>query len=60
MKKLYIILILVSFSYTACKKDEFLTEKPKDALYADNLFQSYSGFRLAVNALLDWPRQERS
>ncbi|EOR95238.1 putative outer membrane protein [Arcticibacter svalbardensis MN12-7] len=60
MKKLYIIAILLTFTYTSCKEDVFLTEKPQDALYADNLFESYDGFRLAVNALLDWPRQERS
>lgn len=51
--------IIMAISFAACKKD-FLTEKPKDAIYAENLYTSYSGFRLAVNALLDFPRQERA
>jgi starch-binding outer membrane protein, SusD/RagB family len=60
MKKLYILVLILACTYTSCKEDEFLSEKPKDALYADNLYASYEGFRLAVNALLDFPRQERS
>ncbi len=60
MKKLYIILLLIAGSYTSCKEQEFLKEEPLDALYAENLFITYDGFRLAVNALLDFPRQERS
>ncbi|WP_134087956.1 RagB/SusD family nutrient uptake outer membrane protein [Olivibacter sp. XZL3] len=45
---------------TACNEAEFLKEKPKDAIYSENLFVNYSGFRMAVNALLDFPRQERA
>lgn len=60
MKKLYIILLLMAGTYTSCKEQEFLKEEPLDALYAENLFITYDGFRLAVNALLDFPRQERS
>lgn len=59
MKKKYIIAFLLACIFTSCKKD-FLVEQPKDAIYAENLFGNYDGFRLAVNALLDFPRQERS
>ncbi|HUH32585.1 MAG TPA: RagB/SusD family nutrient uptake outer membrane protein [Daejeonella sp.] len=60
MKKYYIILLLLACTYTSCKEQEFLKEEPKDNFYADNLFEKYEGFKLAVNGLLDFPRQERS
>jgi len=61
MKQLTIILscLLTAMLLGSCKK-EFLEEKPKDATYAENLYTNYDGFRLAVNALLDFPRQERA
>ncbi|ANI90727.1 hypothetical protein A9P82_10145 [Arachidicoccus ginsenosidimutans] len=61
MKNLSILILFVLVlcaSFAGCSKD-FLTEHPKDAIYADNLYVNYDGFRLAVNALLDFPRQER-
>lgn len=60
MKKKYIVALLLACAFTSCKEEAFLTEKPNDALYSENLFTSYDGFKLATNALLDWPRQERS
>lgn len=53
-------LVLLSLCLAACNEAEFLKEKPRDAIYAENLFVNYSGFRMAVNALLDFPRQERA
>jgi len=46
--------------FSSCKEDTFLKEEPKANFYADNLFGKYEGFRLAVNGLLDFPRQERA
>lgn len=60
MKKIYIILFFLACMYTSCKEADFLKEGPKDNFYADNLFGKYEGFKLAVNALLDFPRQERA
>lgn len=62
MKK-YFIILLAAFLITvikSCKEADFLREDPKDAIYAENLYVNYSGFRMAVNALLDFPRQERA
>lgn len=61
MQKIFIsilLLLMANLALTGCSKD-FLTEHPKDAIYADNLYVNYAGFRMAVNALLDFPRQER-
>lgn len=60
MKKIYIAFLFLVISFASCNEAEFLKEEPKDNFYADNLFSKYEGFRLAVNALLDFPRQERA
>lgn len=61
IKRIYILSILITTtSLVACNEAEFLREDPRDAIYAENLFIDYSGFRMAVNALLDFPRQERA
>lgn len=60
MKKIYIVFLSLSLAFSSCNEAEFLKEEPQDNIYADNLFTKYEGFRLAVNALLDFPRQERA
>ncbi len=58
--KIYITLMAASLLWTGCNEHDFLKERPRDAIYAENLFVDYNGFRMAVNALLDFPRQERA
>ena len=62
MKNIAKIFVFVLFLQLiqGCNEKEFLQEAPKDATYADNLFLSYDGFLLAKNALLAFPRKERS
>ena len=60
MKNLIYIFSLVAFITISCDEEKFLTEEPKDELYADNLYESYQGFRIGVNALLDFVRETRS
>jgi len=60
MKKIYIAFLSLALAFSSCNEAEFLKEEPQDNIYADNLFTKYEGFRLAVNALLDFPRQERA
>ncbi|MBD1425653.1 RagB/SusD family nutrient uptake outer membrane protein [Sphingobacterium arenae] len=55
--KLFILLTLTVM--TAGCSDSFLDEIAKDETYADNLYTDLNGFRLAKNALLHFPRQER-
>lgn len=35
----------------SCNEEEFLSEKPRDSIFADNLFNSYSGFESGMNAV---------
>ncbi|KEO72687.1 RagB/SusD family nutrient uptake outer membrane protein [Anditalea andensis] len=58
-KSIYIFMILIFCLTIGCVEEDFLQEDPRDNLYADNLFESYQGFRLATNALLDFVRDER-
>ena len=62
MKNIVKIVVLVLFLQLlqGCNEKEFLMEGPKDETYADNLFLNYDGFTLAKNALLAFPRKERS
>ncbi|RGX87306.1 RagB/SusD family nutrient uptake outer membrane protein [Bacteroides intestinalis] len=59
MKKISFIILSFITILTGCNEDKFLKESPKDQVYADNLFDTYTGFQLAKNALLEFPRQER-
>lgn len=43
---------------TSCS-DDFLTEKPRDTLFADNLFVNRDGFQQGLNAIYALARQER-
>ena len=51
----FICIILV---FQACK-DDFLTEYPKDKIYADNLLQNYDGFVNMMNGIYGWVRAEK-
>ncbi len=53
-------IILVGFFASSCNEEEFLTENPKDAIYAENLYNRYSGFKLALNALNRFVAEERA
>ena len=44
---------------TSCS-DDFLVEEPKDALFADNLFENRDGFQQGLNAVYAYARQERT
>ncbi len=57
--KISVFVLLATFILSNCS-DDFLQEVPKDETYADNLFTDYNGFKLAKNALLNFPRIERS
>ena len=59
MKKvLYIFLTLVFLGASqGCKKD-FLTEEPRDDIYAENLFVDYGGFKTMLVALQGMMRHE--
>jgi hypothetical protein len=48
---------LVAFA-TSCSED-FLIEEPKDALFADNLFENRDGMQQGLNAIYALARQER-
>src|SRR5690606_22416048 len=53
-------IILVGLFTSSCNEEEFLEENPKDAIYAENLYNRYSGFELALNALNRMVAEERA
>ena len=55
-KYTFLLLAFVLF-LGACKKD-FLTEAPKDNIYADNLLVDYDGFQTIISALQGMMRHE--
>lgn len=59
MKKISFIILSFITIFTGCNEDKFLKESPKDQVFADELFTTYTGFQMAKNALLEFPRQER-
>jgi hypothetical protein len=60
MKKLnrIITLFLGLLIFFSCAEN-FLTEEPKDEIYADNLYVNYDGFKNALNAIYSLIRSER-
>jgi hypothetical protein len=61
MKKVISIIIAfvsINFCFQACN-DDFLIEKPKDKIYADNLLQNYDGFMNMMNGIYAWVRAEK-
>ena len=57
MKKIYILIILSLIIQTSCNEDSFLMENPKDAIYAENLFQTHSGFKSSLNSVYSFMRE---
>ncbi len=57
---IYTIIGIFLLLVTACNEEEFLTEKPEDNIYANNLFENYNGFVNAMNSVYSWVREERS
>ncbi len=59
IKALFIITFLSLF-ITSCSEKEFLEEIPKDDVYAENLYLTYDGFTMGLNAAYAWIRDEYS
>lgn len=59
MKNLNIIFLTIigSLIVVSCNENEFLKEDPKDSIFADNLFNSYSGFESGMNAVYGLMRE---
>jgi len=51
MNNIYKLMAICLLITVSCNEDEFLTEAPLDAIYADNLYQSLTGFDLGMNAV---------
>jgi hypothetical protein len=59
MKKFLSFLIICSIITTwGCDEEAFLTEQPRDAIYADNLLVDYTGFQSMITALHGLMRNE--
>lgn len=58
MKNTNYILILLLLLFVGCDEEEFLTEEPRDDIYADQLYTDYDGFQMALNASYAFVRQE--
>jgi starch-binding outer membrane protein, SusD/RagB family len=58
MKKINYILMLLLLLVVGCNENEFLTEKPRDDIYADQLYTNYDGFQMALNASYAFVREE--
>ncbi|MDF1572484.1 MAG: RagB/SusD family nutrient uptake outer membrane protein [Bacteroidales bacterium] len=60
IKNYIIAALLVITGVYSCDEDSFLTEEPRDNIYADNLLQSYDGFVNMMNSVYAWVRAEKS
>lgn len=58
MKKIVYFLIMVSILAISSCSEDFLTEKPVDDIFAENLLVSYSGFQNMQNAMFALVRDE--
>jgi hypothetical protein len=59
MKKLISFLLIGLITTTwGCDEEAFLTEQPRDAIYADNLLVDYTGFQSMITALHGLMRNE--
>ena len=58
MKNANYILILFLLLLAGCNEEDFLTEEPRDDIYADQLFTNYDGFQMALNASYAFVRKE--
>lgn len=59
LTKYLVLLFLLSINFS-CSEDEFLTEEPRDDIYADQLYSDYDGFQMALNASYAMVREEFS
>ena len=59
IKYIILVIFLVTIGFQGCNKDEFLREKPKDKIYAENLLQNYDGFVNMMNGIYAWVRAEK-
>lgn len=56
---LFLILTIITCGMLSCDEEEFLKEKPRDVLTADNLFVNPAGFENGLNAIYAQIRDER-
>lgn len=49
-KSLFLV-IMALVIIPGCNEEKFLTEEPRDSIFADNLFNKYSGFESAMNSI---------
>lgn len=54
----YTLVFLIIAINASCSEDEFLTEEPRDDIYADQLYTDYDGFQMALNASYAMVREE--
>ncbi|MDG3582900.1 RagB/SusD family nutrient uptake outer membrane protein [Galbibacter pacificus] len=54
----YLMIFFLLSLCSACDEDEFLTEEPRDDIYADQLYSDYNGFQMALNASYAMVREE--
>lgn len=54
-----LLLIVNIFVFSSCSEQDFLEEKPKDIISADNLYQNYDGFETGINGLYSYVLKER-
>lgn len=57
MKRIYILILLSLLIQISCNENTFLLEEPKDAIYAENLFQTHTGFESSLNSVYSFMRQ---
>lgn len=57
MKRIYIIILFSLLIQISCNEDTFLLEGPKDAIYAENLFQTHTGFESSLNSVYSFMRR---
>jgi len=58
MKYRFKILTIFLVIFASCNEDEFLTETPKDDIFAENLYESYEGFINGLNGIYALTREE--
>ncbi|WP_162417490.1 RagB/SusD family nutrient uptake outer membrane protein [Cyclobacterium roseum] len=60
MKKYLKILYIINFIlFGSCSLEDFLVEKPKDIIAAENLYENYDGFQAGINGLYSYVLKER-
>jgi hypothetical protein len=51
MNNIYKLITICLLFFVSCNEDQFLSEAPLDAIYAENLYQTLTGFDLGMNAV---------